>query len=300
MDLFNRQLKEDASAVERHLAGLLDGKKQAGEISRPHRLIAAMRYGVLNGGKRMRPFLVMETGRILGADENNLVQVAAALECVHCYSLIHDDLPAMDDDALRRGKPTVHIEFDEATAILAGDALLTLAFELLADAQSHGDGDVRIRLVTMLAKASGLGGMAGGQMLDLSPQTQSSSLDMIALMQDMKTGALIKFACEAGAICANASKAHYAALSAYGQYIGQAFQMADDILDVTASQSQLGKNTAKDMRQGKLTQVSILGAHRARDIALELVEKACEELEMFGQKGETLKQAALFTINRKL
>lgn len=298
MDNFLQQLKSDARVVETRLSEVFRDTQLSGEICRPPKLMSAIRHGVLNGGKRLRPFLVMESGRMLGADTQNLTQIAAALECVHSYSLIHDDLPAMDDDDLRRGKPTVHNAFDEATAILAGDALLTYAFELLADDETHDDPMIRIKLITKLAKAAGLGGMVGGQILDLDPVTTTPSQTQIKTMQQMKTGALIQFACEAGAICANASADETAALSQYGQLIGQAFQLADDILDVTATSSQMGKSTAKDLEQGKLTQVSILGVDEATSIANELVKQACNELSIFGNRAQILREAAAFTINR--
>ena len=298
MENFLQQLKSDARVVEMRLAEIFRDTVYGGEICRPPKLMSAIRHGVLNGGKRLRPFLVMESGRMLGAVTQNLVQIAIALECIHSYSLIHDDLPAMDDDDLRRGKPTVHKAFDEATAILAGDALLTYAFELLADNETHDDPAIRIKLITKLANAAGLGGMVGGQILDLDPLTTSPSQTQIKTMQQMKTGALIEFACEAGAICANASTKETAALAQYGSLIGQAFQLADDILDVTATASQMGKNTSKDLEQGKLTQVSILGVDEATTIAKELVEKACDLLSIFGDRAQILKEAAAFTISR--
>jgi len=300
MERFHRQLQLCAIAVEKNLKRVLSDKAPTGEIYRPRRLVQSMQHGVLAGGKRLRPFLVMQAGALFDADEKCLLQVATALECVHCYSLIHDDLPAMDDDELRRGEPTVHVKFDEATAILAGDGLLTLAFDLLSDKSAHGNPEVRISLVSHLAKAAGMGGMVGGQMLDLMPQTPNPSLDDIARMQAMKTGALIKFACVAGGFCGGASPGEIRALEKYGEYIGQAFQLADDILDVTSNAAQLGKVTAKDEAHGKRTQVSTLGVEKAHEMARELIDQASEALAEFGSRAVLLRLAARFIIERKL
>ncbi len=299
MENFTSQLRQDAKKVEANLSRWLTKEVGEGEIYRPQKLIDAMSHGTLNGGKRLRPFLVMQTGAMLGAESENLLQVATALECIHCYSLIHDDLPSMDDDDLRRGKPTVHKAYDEATAILAGDGLLTLAFEILAHKNTHVDPATRLKLVSLLAKASGIAGMVGGQVLDLLPENPNPSLEQIATMQAMKTGALIKFACHAGGVCANATPREENALEQYGRLIGQAFQLADDILDVTASAEQIGKNTDKDGASGKQTQVSIHGVDLARNLARQLVDEACEALAIFGPKAELLISAAKFTINRK-
>ena len=299
MDRFLQQLQSDADNLEKRLSEALAAAPMDGEIYRPQRLLKSMRYGAMGGGKRLRPFLVLQSGIMLGANKQNLLQVAMALECVHCYSLIHDDLPAMDDDDLRRGKPSVHKAFGEATAILAGDGLLTYAFDLLADARAHDDAPIRLTLISKLAKAAGMGGMVGGQMLDLQPETKTPNLDEIARMQKMKTGALINFACEAGAICARASKKELSALAIYGNAIGQAFQLADDILDVTASEKQLGKGSAKDAGRGKQTQLSTLGIDSARQMADDLVEKACKALNVFGSKAEILQMAAKFTVQRR-
>jgi farnesyl diphosphate synthase len=204
-DMFQQRLAERAMQIEAVLADLLSPRSNDGEISRPGHLLAAMRHGALNGGKRLRPFLVLETAALLGADDIPALRVAAAVECVHCYSLIHDDLPAMDDDALRRGMPTVHVAFDEATAVLAGDALLTLAFDILAAPETELDDRRRLQLVLELARAAGLGGMAGGQALDLAAETRTPDEAGIITLQAMKTGALIRYACEAGAILSGAS-----------------------------------------------------------------------------------------------
>jgi len=299
MNLFLQHLEQDAKTVEARLEEVLSLTNIDGEIYRPEKLMLSLRHAALNGGKRLRPFLVMQTGRLFGANQTHLLQIATALECVHCYSLIHDDLPAMDDDDLRRGKPTVHKAFDEATAILAGDGLLTLAFDILSSESSHGDPQTRITLISKLAKAAGIGGMVGGQMLDLYPESKSPDFSEIARMQAMKTGALIQFACEAGGVCGGASATELNALSVYGRAIGKAFQLADDILDVTASENQLGKGTGKDEKKGKQTQLSSLGLKAASEMADDLVSQACENLSIFGERSDLLIQAAHFTVSRK-
>ena len=290
------------SACARDIAGLLESLLSAnllpGEAARPQRLIEAMRYGVLNGGKRLRPFLLVETARMLGTTGVGVMRAAAALECVHCYSLIHDDLPAMDDDDLRRGQPTVHKAFDEATAILAGDALLTLAFDILADEATHKDPAIRAALILSLARASGIGGMAGGQMLDIEGEASNRDVGEILLMQSMKTGALIRHACEAGAIVCGADHETRMRLARFGQIIGQAFQLADDILDETASTQAMGKQTAKDRGQGKATLVSLLGLDESRKKASSLLREATALLEPFGARASLLVEAARFTVER--
>jgi len=299
MQQFSFQLESDAMAVEKRLSEVLGDTKNAGELYRPDRLMNAMRHGTLNGGKRLRPFLVMQVGKLFGASRENLLQIATALECVHCYSLVHDDLPAMDDDDLRRGEPSVHRKFDEATAILAGDGLLTFAFDLLADKRTHEDPLVRIKLVSKLAKAAGMGGMVGGQMLDLQPENNIPAPEDISLMQAMKTGALIKYACEAGGICGGATATQMLTLETYGRCIGQAYQLADDILDVTATSVQMGKNTAKDESKGKQTQVLSLGITATRKMADDLILEAADALAIFGDRAQLLNDAAKFTIQRK-
>ncbi len=255
-----------------------------------------MRYATLGSGKRLRPFLVLESARLFDVPQGQALRVGAALECVHCYSLIHDDLPAMDDDDLRRGKPTTHKKFDEATAILAGDALLTLAFEILADEQTHPDAKVRSTLILELAKASGKDGMAGGQMLDIEAETEASvSLDHIIRIQNRKTGALFRFACEAGAILAGADRTP---LRRYAADIGLAFQIADDLLDLKSTPEQLGKATHKDARKGKATIAELLGHSAAQAKAESLVASAIAALAPYGSDGETLRAAARFIISR--
>lgn len=302
---FESRLSTQASAVEAKLRRILDDRPLSGEIARPERLLAAMRHGVLNGGKRLRPFLVMESAALFAPDAKDemALNVAAALECVHCYSLIHDDLPAMDDDDLRRGQPTVHKAYDEATAILAGDGLLTLAFDILADEapgsrKERSTATIRLSLIKGLARAAGLGGMTGGQMLDLAAEHASPDEAGIIRLQAMKTGALIRFACEAGAILANASPADQERLAEFGSAIGLAFQLADDLLDVTADASQIGKATGKDAAAGKATLAALHGADWARRQLNGLVEQAHSLLEPYGEQAAMLKAAATFVANR--
>ncbi|KRA00362.1 farnesyl-diphosphate synthase [Mesorhizobium sp. Root157] len=301
---FETRLTEQASAVEARLRRSLDDRPLSGEIARPERLLLAMRHGVLNGGKRLRPFLVMESAALFDPDarDDTALCVAAALECVHCYSLIHDDLPAMDDDDLRRGQPTVHRAYDEATAILAGDSLLTLAFDIIAgEPWEHGKrptAATRLVLVKGLARAAGLGGMTGGQMLDLAAEHASPDEAGIIRLQAMKTGALIRFACEAGAILAHASSADQERLAEFGSAIGLAFQLADDLLDMTADASQIGKATGKDAAAGKATLAALHGADWARRQLNGLVEQAHALLDPYGERAAMLKAAATFVANR--
>ncbi|MFG1301900.1 farnesyl diphosphate synthase [Xanthobacter sp. V3C-3] len=300
------RLDAAAAATEARLAAALADAPLAGERLRPERLMAAMRHGALGGGKRLRPFLVMEAAALFGIPADAAVTAATAVECIHCYSLVHDDLPAMDDDDLRRGRPTVHRAFDEATAILAGDGLLTLAFDLLAGEDAHPDPAVRIALVRALARAAGIGGMVGGQMLDLAAEGRFSGGAPLALEQDaildlqaMKTGALLAHAVEAGAILGGASAAERAALVAYGRALGAAFQIADDILDVEGTAEQVGKKVGKDAAAGKGTLVSLLGLPAARARLAALVAEAEEALAPFGARGAVLADAARFVAERQ-
>lgn len=295
---FEAALLVRAAAIETELRLLLDGRTLAGEIARPERLMAAMRHGVLNGGKRLRPFLVMESAALFGADGEAALRVAAALECVHCYSLIHDDLPSMDDDDLRRGQPTVHKAFDEATAILAGDALLTLAFDIIADEATALPAERRAALVLALARAAGAGGMVGGQTLDLEAERNRPDEAGIIRLQAMKTGALIRFACEAGAIIAGAAPQDRDRLAEFGSAVGLAFQLADDLLDLTADASQMGKATGKDAAAGKATLVALHGTNWARRQLHGLVKQAHELLEPYGEEAALLKAAASFVAAR--
>jgi farnesyl diphosphate synthase len=288
-----------AEAIERVLVTLLDARPRDGETMRPDRLLAAMRHGLLSGGKRLRPFLLLESAALFGRVGEAALRVAAALECVHAYSLIHDDLPAMDDDDMRRGRPTVHKAFDEATAILAGDSLLTLAFDTLAAPETELPDRVKVELVLALARASGVGGMAGGQALDLAAETSRPDETGIVTLQAMKTGALIRFACEAGAVVAGASAEARQRLSDFGAAIGLAFQLADDLLDLTADAAALGKATGKDAAAGKATLPSLHGAEWTRVQLSGLVAQACEVLEPFGARAATLRDAARFVAERQ-
>ena len=262
------------------------------------RVVEAMRYSALNGGKRIRPFLVTASADLFNVDRPSALRAAAAIEMVHCYSLIHDDLPAMDDDDLRRGKAACHIEFDEATAILAGDALLTKAFEVLADDRTHGNSTVRAELILVLAKAAGDAGMVGGQMLDLVAEDHALNMPEITRLQRMKTGALIAVSCEAGAIMGRASEKAHHALHAYAHDIGLAFQIADDLLDVEGDEAEVGKKTGKDAAAGKATFVSLLGRERARAQAGLLADQAAMHLDLFEEKGKLLRDLAYFVVSR--
>ncbi len=288
-----------AERLEHVLEELLSGQVRQGEIARPDFLLAAMRHGVLAGGKRLRPFLMIESAALCGFEGDAIWRVAAALECIHCYSLIHDDLPAMDDDALRRGQPTVHLAFDEATAILAGDALLTLAFDIVSAPETDLPDASKVALVSAMARASGIGGMAGGQTLDLQAASEPPGEAGIIRLQAMKTGALIQFACEAGAIAAAAPPKTRNRLAEFGSAIGLAFQLADDILDMTSNSDQLGKATGKDAAAGKATLVALHGPEWARNQLTGLVEQAVGLLEPFGTRAVMLSAAARFAAARQ-
>jgi len=263
------------------------------------KLMEAMRYASLAGGKRVRPFLVTASAALFDVPPERALRAAAAVEMVHCYSLIHDDLPAMDDDDLRRGQPTCHIAYDEAMAILAGDGLLTLAFEVLAQVATHPDGGIRADLVLALAKASGHEGMVGGQVLDIYADEHDLDLDEISRLQRMKTGALITVSCAMGAILGQATYVERAALDAYARDIGLAFQIADDLLDVEGSEDEVGKKIGKDEDAGKATFVSLLGIEAAHAKAHALSEQAQEHLAIFGEKADSLRDLAKFIVNRR-
>lgn len=263
------------------------------------KLFAAMRYGCLGGGKRLRPLLVMQSAQLFGVAKSRAVRVATAVEFIHCYSLIHDDLPAMDNSDLRRGQPTAHKQFDEATAILAGDALLTMGFEVLADPATHEDPNVRCQLVTALATAAGANGMVGGQMLDLVGEKANFDAAGITRLQRMKTGELIAFSCEAGAILGRASPPQRQALRAYAHDLGLAFQMADDILDAAGTEGDTGKSVGQDAAAGKSTFVSILGLDQARAQAEMLSHQAAKHLDVFGERAGILRQLARYVVERR-
>ena len=263
------------------------------------RVYQAMRYSALAPGKRLRPLLVLASAQLFGVARRCALQVAAAVEMVHAYSMVHDDLPAMDNSDLRRGRPTCHKEFDDATAVLAGDGLLTAAFEVLADPDTHGDPAVRCELVAALASAAGAAGMVGGQMIDLIAEHQSLDIGEITRLQRMKTGALIAFSCEAGAILAKAPHELRIALRGYAHDLGLAYQIADDLLDVEGSAAEIGKPVGADAAAGKATFVSILGVTRARAQAELLIRQAMAHLDLFEQRAELLREAARFVITRR-
>ncbi len=286
---FQRALDAAAAAIDKALSELLP---QPGT-----RLADAMRYAALGQGKRLRPFLVLQSAGLFGISETRAMRTAAALECVHCYSLVHDDLPAMDNDDLRRGIPTTHRKFDEATAILAGDALLTTAFEILADPATHENPAIRTRLIATLAKASGEAGMVGGQMLDIEAESKNfASLAEISAMQSGKTGALFAFAVQAGAILADQDATR---LRQYAEQMGLAFQIADDILDVESTAEVLGKATQKDKSKGKATFVDFLGLDGAKKEAARLSAAAIDALSGYDSRADMLRATAQFVINRR-
>jgi len=287
-------LGEIAQAVDAALDALLP-RPQGPE----GRVAEAMRYACLSGGKRLRPFLVVAGAEMFDVPRAAALQAAAAVEMIHCYSLVHDDLPAMDDDDLRRGRPTCHVAFDEATAILAGDGLLTYAFEVLGAPETHASPAVRCALVQGLAAAAGPAGMVGGQMIDLRAAETAQDVEAITRLQALKTGALIAFACEAGAILGEAGDEARARLGAYGRDLGLAFQIADDLLDVEGDAAALGKAVGKDAAAGKATFVGLLGVAGAREKAAGLVEAACRALDPFGGRADLLRAVARFAIERR-
>jgi farnesyl diphosphate synthase len=303
------QFQDRLNQVAKDAESLLDqlfGKALANdELARPPRLLDAIRYASLGAGKRFRPFLVVESASLFDVPREQALMAGVALECVHCYSLVHDDLPAMDNDDLRRGQPTAHKAFDEATAILAGDGLLTFAFDILARPETHQSPAVRVDLVLALARAAGLGGMVGGQMLDLAAEgrfdrgvPQQLVEAEVAILQAMKTGALLKFACRAGAILGQASAAQREALDRYGTAVGKAFQIADDLLDVEGDPALVGKQTGKDAEAGKATIVGLLGPEGARTRLRTLVAEAETALAPFGAASAVLIAGARFVAER--
>ena len=284
-----------AGAIEETLAGILSNAEGEGPEAT---LLEAMRYATLGGGKRLRPFLVVATAGLFDVPETVSIRVGAAVELVHCYSLVHDDLPCMDDDQLRRGKPSCHARFGESTAILAGDALVPLAFEVLADAATHPDAAVRSDLVVRLAHAAGAGGMVGGQMIDLAAENLDLDIGSITRLERLKTGALIEFCCAAGGILGRADDKAQRALSAYAHDLGLAFQIADDLLDAEGKVEQVGKAVGKDAGRGKATFVAILGPAKARDQARLLACQAAAHLDAFGDSARLLRQLASYMVGR--
>jgi farnesyl diphosphate synthase len=302
--VFQDRLGQVAQDTEALLDRVLEATPIDGERARPRRLLDAMRHASLGGGKRLRPFLVVESAALFGVARHNALMAGAALECVHCYSLAHDDLPAMDNDDLRRGRPTTHKAFDEATAILAGDGLLTFAFDILARPETHPDAEVRLKLVAALARAAGLGGMVGGQMLDLAAEGRFDASapklgeQDVKTLQAMKTGALLRFGCLAGAILGEASQSQWSALDRYGSALGEAFQIADDLLDLEGDPATVGKATGKDAAAHKATLVGVLGPAAARRRLDSLVAEAQAALSPFGGGADVLKAAARFVATR--
>jgi farnesyl diphosphate synthase len=298
---FAKRLDKTADDTENLLSTLLSDAVLADETARPKRLIDAMRYSSLGGGKRLRPFLVVESAAVFGVDRDAALLAGAALECIHCYSLIHDDLPAMDNSDLRRGRPTLHKAYDDATAILAGDALLTIAFDIITRDEIHREAGVRLALTRALARASGVGGMAGGQMLDLAGEGRFGDRGPVdvARVQQMKTGALLRFGCIAGAILGQATQAEYNALDDFGRALGEAFQIADDLLDVEGDAATLGKPAGADAELGKTTFVTQLGIEGARQRVRDLLAHGDAALAVFGTRADVLRAAAHFVAERK-
>ncbi|MBL4739737.1 MAG: polyprenyl synthetase family protein [Sneathiella sp.] len=291
---FAKALRQTAELMEKELKVFFP------ENSSPeHRLNEAMRYAVLSGGKRLRAFLVIQCADLFDVSRDYSVRVAAALEIMHTYSLIHDDLPCMDDDDLRRGVPTVHIKFDETVAVLAGDALQALAFEILADPKTHPSASIRAELVLKLSQAAGPRGMVGGQTMDVYADAENISLATITRLQQLKTGALITFACEAGAILGHASPAQRTSIRAYSHDLGLAFQITDDILDAEGESTEMGKATQKDSEAGKATFVSLMGVEKAKIHASMLSTQAINHISSFKESAALLRDAAIFTVKRQ-
>lgn len=296
---FEAHLRKSAAETEALLSTLLCAPPFPDEIARPARLMAAMRHGSLNGGKRLRPFLVREAAILLDGPDDAALRVGVALECLHSYSLIHDDLPAMDDDDLRRGQPTVHRAFDEATAILAGDSLLTFAFDIIAAPETRLADRLKTELVLALARAAGPGGMAGGQALDLAAEKSAPDEAEIVTLQAMKTGALLRYACEAGAIVAGSAAEDRQRLRLFGQKVGLAFQLADDLLDLTSNAQTMGKATGKDAARGKATLVALHGAIWGEQRLADLTGEAIDLLAPYGDRALVLKETARFIASRE-
>ena len=287
-------MREAAAAVEQALETLLplpEGPEA--------RLVEAMRYSTLGGGKRLRAFLVMEVGNLFAVSRTCSARVAASVEMLHAYSLIHDDLPAMDNDDLRRGKPSCHKAFDEATAILAGDALQARAFEILAEPDTHADPQARVELVQALGLAVGARGMAGGQMIDMLAEGKQLGLAEVGRLQALKTGRLIQYSTEAGAILGRAPHPVRQQIAAYGRDLGAAFQIADDILDAEGTEAEIGKTAGKDAASGKATVVSLLGLERSRTQASMLAGQAAAHLDGFGDRADRLRALARFVVDRR-
>ena len=294
MNNLELNLKDAQKEVDKTIKSLLPSGKGIEK-----KLFEAISYSILSSGKRLRPFLVIQSSKLFDVDEKNALRVASSLEMIHAYSLIHDDLPSMDNDILRRGLPTTHKKYNEATAILAGDSLLTLSFEILSDSLTHNDPEIRCKLIYELAKAAGACGMVAGQMMDLEAKNKKLSIGIITRIQRLKTGALIAFSCNAGAILGRAEKKHKFALQGYAHDIGLAYQIRDDLLDVTSTTKKLGKKVDKDKKAGKKNFVSILGKDRAKKQLEFLSNQAIKHLKVFDHKADLLREVARFIVERK-
>jgi len=279
-----------ADSVEKFLDAALSEAALSAPYAAPDRLINAIRHGALNGGKRLRPLLVKLSAGLIGSTSGELTRTGAAVEYVHCYSLIHDDLPDMDDDELRRGKPTVHVAYDPATAILAGDSLLTHAFGLLADQRTHPDATIRTQLITELVQGAGVGGMAGGQMRDIEGERKGYDSETISLIHAMKTGALIRASVRMGAIMAKADTKKLETLTAFSEAAGRIYQLSDDILDATKTSAELGKTAGKDAAQGKSTLIASHGLDHARAVLNTELQGALALLEEFGDRAHLMNE----------
>lgn len=312
-----KALEETAELLDANMDDLLPGKTRektkvislqsreveesdnAGDSFGEAKVAEAIRYSALSGGKRLRPFLTLECASLFGVDKEAAVNAAACIEFIHTYSLIHDDLPAMDDDDMRRGKPSCHKQFGEATAILAGDGLLTFAFEVMADRKVHPDPQVRCELIRTVAKAAGVHGMVGGQMMDLDAEDRELELDEIIRLQRLKTGEMFAVSCEAGAILGKAPEQMRNRLSRYAHDIGLAFQITDDLLDVEGTREETGKEVGKDATAGKATLVEMMGIERARDHAETLADQAKAHLSVFDKKADRLRSLAEYVVSRR-
>ena len=294
MNNLELNLKDAQKEVDKTIKSLLPSGKGIEK-----KLFEAISYSILSSGKRLRPFLVIQSSKLFDVDEKNALRVASSIEMIHAYSLIHDDLPSMDNDILRRGLPTTHKKYNEATAILAGDSLLTLSFEILSDSLTHNDPEIRCKLIYELAKAAGACGMVAGQMMDLEAENKKLSIGIITRIQRLKTGALIVFSCNAGAILGRAEKKHKFALQGYAHDIGLAYQIRDDLLDVTSTTKKLGKKVDKDKKAGKKNFVSILGKDRAKKQLEFLSNQAIKHLVVFDHKADLLREVARFIVERK-
>tara|TARA_B100000989_G_scaffold227588_1_gene174662 strand:- start:822 stop:1709 length:888 start_codon:yes stop_codon:yes gene_type:complete len=293
MQNFAKYLNETADKVSLEILNILDSSKSYSKS-----FLNAMKYVINVGGKRLRPILVLEICKIFGVKYNQAIRVAICIELIHCYSLVHDDLPSMDDDSMRRGHPTCHIKYDEATAILVGDAFLTLAFEILSQEKTHPDAEIRCKLIHELSRSSGLSGMVGGQKLDLEAESKNLKLSEIMNLQKLKTGELFRFSCVAGSILAKKGLNDFENLENYAYKLGLAFQIQDDLLDVTGDESKTGKKLKKDLKRGKQTFVSFMGVKKAKESAEQLIEEALDIISKYGDDGENLKQITKIIINR--